>query len=206
LCAAITRSNAWRRVAVDPRVDGDTGEVHLLGDEHTAGPQRRDEAVQGERGVGEPREQQTHVDEVVLVLRQVVDEHVVHADVEVRPREVAKDGRVEVGRDDGPVRADAVAQPRGMHPLPAPTSRHRDPGRTPIASRWRIDPGSSRRARAARRCRWIARALSNAYVSWAIVVVPPWPGERPTLSRPGGRRTPAVDSRTGAFAAPRMPR
>ena len=51
------------------------------------------------------------MDEVELALRQLVREHVVDADLEVRPRQLAQHGRVEVGRDHRSAGRHPVAQP-----------------------------------------------------------------------------------------------
>jgi hypothetical protein len=131
-----------RPARAEPRLRHRGHEVHLLGDEPAARPQRRDEPAQRRRGIAQPREEQPHVDEVKLRLGEVVGEDVVDADLEVRLAEALQHGRVEVGRQDGAVGADAVAQPRrdraaartDLQAAPAAA----DPARLEVAHRARV--------------------------------------------------------------------
>src|SRR5581483_10900109 len=60
---------------------------------------------------------------------------------------------------------------RVIDPPPAPTSRHRHPGPTPIASRYRVVAGSWMSSSAARRVRACSQALSSWYSAGGVAGV-----------------------------------
>jgi hypothetical protein len=109
-----------RRPGVRGRDGGHREEVHLLRHEQATRLERPQQPCEHGAGLGEPREQQPHVDEVEPLPGQVVGEDVVHPGLEVRVRPLPQDREVEVGRHDGAVGRHPLRQPRGDRPAPGP--------------------------------------------------------------------------------------
>jgi hypothetical protein len=191
------RRRARERLQVD---------VEVLDQEVAAGTQRGRHPTQRLTPVGDVREHEPRVDEVEAALRRVVLRDVVTAHLHPGRCHAVDPGRVDVGREDEPVRPGLLRQPRRhgrptRADLPAAPSRadaERDdvPARHIVEERReRVEPGGRltlpvvEEIRIGLSRRYGSVALPRVCSSWQVPRVhaaayPPSTGTKNRLSRP----------------------
>ena len=125
-------------------------EVGLLEQEDAAGPDRSGEPAEDVDALREVVQEGAGADQVVAVAERVAGD-VDAADLEVRQREPVEEAGVDVAGDDAAGGPTLPASQCETLPLPAPTSRQRQPAATPSWSSRKKSCGSSIRDISVRR-------------------------------------------------------